>query len=483
MAWNAGNGGGGALTALEVGTDGAIHVPSTDFLFSASFVRSGGDLKLVGEDGHTILVPRYFDSGTPPSLIAPNDTVLHGDTVRLLAGPAHPGQYAQAGDAAAAPSPIGKVVQADGTISVQHADGTAGSLHLGDPIFENDVVETQQSSVGIRFSDGSLFSMSAGTRMAINHFVYDANSSSNSALFSVIKGTFTMFGGKVVDSGHMEVSTPIATLGIRGSNSIGVNVDAPKGWLTTNATDPNGDLSKVEVIDPVTQQVITTLTDLFSKVVLTAHGVGIVATTPEEVANAQKLAQLLHQIYTFRPPSAPDFHDPTVKKIFFDFDDDHNFSPLPANVLFIPYQALPSLSKTVTEFQNPVITEVVAPQDDVPTIATTGTPPTLAVDETTLGTNATQSVAANFSSAFGANGPGAISYALGVVAGPSGLVDTLTHESVILSLTAGGVVEGRTVETNQLVFTVTIDGAGNVTLDQIRAIEHTPDSGPTSRPP
>ena len=125
-----------------------------------------------------------------------------------------------------------------------------------------------------------------------------------------------------------------------------------------------------------------------------------------------------------------------------------------------------------------MITEVVAPQDDVPTISTTGTPPTLAVDETTLGTNATQSVAANFSSAFGANGAGAITYALGVVAGPSGLVDTLTHEAVILSLTAGGVVEGRTVGTNQLVFTVAIDGAGNVTLDQIRAVEHTPDSGP-----
>ena len=66
MAWNIGNGGGGgALTALEVGSDGAIHVPSADFLFSASFVRSGSDLKLVGEDGHTILVPRYFRLGYP----------------------------------------------------------------------------------------------------------------------------------------------------------------------------------------------------------------------------------------------------------------------------------------------------------------------------------------------------------------------------------------------------------------------------------
>ena len=51
-------------------------------------------------------------------------------------------------------------------------------------VIENDVVETGQSTVGIRFADGTIFSMSAGTRMVINHFVYDPDSSSNSALAS-----------------------------------------------------------------------------------------------------------------------------------------------------------------------------------------------------------------------------------------------------------------------------------------------------------
>jgi hypothetical protein len=52
---------------------------------------------------------------------------------------------------------------------------------------------------------------------------------------------------------------------LRGSNS---TVDWPKGWLTTNPKDPNGNLSKVDVLDPVTHKVITMLNDLFSKVVL-----------------------------------------------------------------------------------------------------------------------------------------------------------------------------------------------------------------------
>ncbi|WP_454247049.1 DUF5801 repeats-in-toxin domain-containing protein [Pseudomonas sp. F-14 TE3623] len=110
-------------------------------------------------------------------------------------------------------------------------------------------------------------------------------------------------------------------------------------------------------------------------------------------------------------------------------------------------------------------------KDDGPSINTTGTEPTLTVDETLLATDATQSFAANFSSAFGADGAGTLTYALGVVAGASGLTDTATNEAVNLSLNAG-VVEGRTATTNQLVFTVSVAANGSVTLDQIRAVVH-----------
>ncbi|MCT9812519.1 DUF5801 domain-containing protein, partial [Acidovorax sp. Be4] len=93
-------------------------------------------------------------------------------------------------------------------------------------------------------------------------------------------------------------------------------------------------------------------------------------------------------------------------------------------------------------------------EDDGPSVSTTGTEPTLTVDETVLATNATANFAANFSPVFGADGAGAsgLSYALGVVVGASGLVDTATNEAVNLSL-VGGVVQGRTATTNVLVFT------------------------------
>ncbi|WP_237887065.1 DUF5801 repeats-in-toxin domain-containing protein [Pseudomonas sp. PGPR40] len=110
-------------------------------------------------------------------------------------------------------------------------------------------------------------------------------------------------------------------------------------------------------------------------------------------------------------------------------------------------------------------------KDDGPSISTTGEEPTLTVDETVLATDATQNFAANFTSAFGADGPGTLTYALGVVAGASGLTDTATGEAVNLSLN-GGVVEGRTATTNLLVFTVSVAANGDVTLDQQRAVVH-----------
>ncbi|MDZ5751510.1 DUF5801 repeats-in-toxin domain-containing protein, partial [Pseudomonas asiatica] len=81
------------------------------------------------------------------------------------------------------------------------------------------------------------------------------------------------------------------------------------------------------------------------------------------------------------------------------------------------------------------------------------------------------SFAANFTSAFGADGAGTLTYALGVVAGASGLIDTATGSAVNLSLN-GTVVEGRTAVGNLLVFTVSVASNGSVTLDQLRAIVH-----------
>ena len=64
----------------------------------------------------------------------------------------------------------------------------------------------------------------------------------------------------------------------------------------------------------------------------------------------------------------------------------------------------------------------------------------------------------------------------------TGIVDTATGEAVVLTVNGSGVVEGKTALTGQLVFTVSVNSAGTVTLDQVRAIVHpttNPDEGKT----
>jgi VCBS repeat-containing protein len=115
--------------------------------------------------------------------------------------------------------------------------------------------------------------------------------------------------------------------------------------------------------------------------------------------------------------------------------------------------------------------------DDGPSITAGGTASTLAVDESDFATNATVNLSGLFTGTtdFGADGPGAVTYELGVTAGASGLIDSLTGEAVILSI-EGGVVFGRT--SMHEVFRISVAPGGLVTFNQSRAILHTPDSGP-----
>jgi hypothetical protein len=115
-------------------------------------------------------------------------------------------------------------------------------------------------------------------------------------------------------------------------------------------------------------------------------------------------------------------------------------------------------------------------QDDGPSITATITgAPTPTVDESNFTIDGTGSFAAQFSPAYGTDGQAAtpVTYALSTPGGASGLTDTLTGQSVVLSLnTTTHQIEGHTATSNDLVFLVSVSAAGVVTLDQQRAVVH-----------
>ena len=150
------------------------------------------------------------------SVVAPGAARAEGSPARPSAGELETG-------------PIGKVVTATGSVTIEHANAVVvqanipagsggGSTKIGDPVYRGDVVQTgADGKVGITFTDGTAFNLSSNARMVLNEFVYDPNGTSNSTLISLTKGTFTFIAGKVAKTGDMKIDTPVATMGIRGT--------------------------------------------------------------------------------------------------------------------------------------------------------------------------------------------------------------------------------------------------------------------------
>ncbi len=123
--------------------------------------------------------------------------------------------------------PIGKVVAATGSVTIEHAgaavvqanvSGQAVQTKVGDLVYQGDLVQTgTDGKVGINFTDGTSFNLSSNARMALDEYVYDPKGASNSTLFSLSKGTFTFVAGSIAKTGAMKVDTPVATMGIRGT--------------------------------------------------------------------------------------------------------------------------------------------------------------------------------------------------------------------------------------------------------------------------
>jgi hypothetical protein len=141
--------------------------------------------------------------------------------VQAQTDPAHPAVLQSSS------KPIGKVVAATGSVTIEHVSAVvvqvnvpdqAGKTKVGDLVYQGDLVQTgADGKVGINFTDGTSFNLSSNARMALDEYVYDPKGTSNSTLFNLAKGTFTFIAGNVAKTGEMKVDTPVATMGVRGT--------------------------------------------------------------------------------------------------------------------------------------------------------------------------------------------------------------------------------------------------------------------------
>ncbi len=107
-----------------------------------------------------------------------------------------------------------------GEVRAERADGTSVILTEGSSVFQGDVVTTGAGArLGIRFADDTAFAMEGDGRMVLDELVYDAASGSGSASFSILQGVFVFVTGQIAQSDptSFEVTTPLATIGVRGT--------------------------------------------------------------------------------------------------------------------------------------------------------------------------------------------------------------------------------------------------------------------------
>ena len=150
--------------------------------------------------------------------------------------------------------PIGNVATLTGSANVTRSNETT-PLKPKDDIYLNDIVQTgANSTLGITFNDATTFNLKASTQITIDNYVYEDGGKQNAGIFDVAKGTAAFVAAAVAKTGDMKITTPSATLGIRGTTGL---VEVPEGAAANNPgnvavklyPDADGKVGRIEVND------------------------------------------------------------------------------------------------------------------------------------------------------------------------------------------------------------------------------------------
>ena len=258
-----------AATVSSSEPEPSIVFPDKDVLFSAEFRRSGADLLLTRQETTAVILD-YFRGDRRLNITTPEGASLTAETIEILSGSFPQEQYAQLSSAPSLRAPIGRVEKASGTATVLR-NGVSVDLQVGDAVAKGDVVQTgTSSSLTIKFNDGTVFSLSASARMVLNDMVYSADSSSNSALFTLVQGLIGFVAGRIAKTGDLKVDTPVATMAIRGT-AVQAEVAAFNGATRFSLlTEPDGSVGSFFLLDKGNpSRVIALMSDVRTSTLLT----------------------------------------------------------------------------------------------------------------------------------------------------------------------------------------------------------------------
>jgi hypothetical protein len=172
-------------------------------------------------------------------------TVLPWLLAALLAGAALPASAQNSG------LDIGNVGAANPrSVGTRPGSNVTRDLMIGETIVNKEYIQTTNAgSVQITFVDKTTMNIGRNSSVTIDKFVYDPQSGTGELAVSLGKGVLRFVGGQVSHTSGATVTTPVATIGVRG------------GTMTVAALDGGGIMvvdhyGAINIANSVSQQTI-----------------------------------------------------------------------------------------------------------------------------------------------------------------------------------------------------------------------------------
>lgn len=98
-------------------------------------------------------------------------------------------------------------------------DDARSAIDVGQPIFVEDVVETEAGSLGLTFKDGSRLSIGPNSRVQFTRFDYAPAEGRLAFVIDFFRGTLHYVSGVIAKLAPeaVQVRTPVATVAVRGT--------------------------------------------------------------------------------------------------------------------------------------------------------------------------------------------------------------------------------------------------------------------------
>ncbi|PCI41482.1 MAG: hypothetical protein COB46_03715, partial [Rhodospirillaceae bacterium] len=236
--------------AVDASTGDTLTMPEGLNPAMADYSHEGPDLVMTWPDGSEVTVTDYFTVDPQPDLVSTEGAKVGGDLASRLSGSDTPGMVADLGTGVSEQS-IGQVEKIEGTVTAIRADGTKVELQVGDPVYQGDILETSaDGAIGVILADETTFSMAEEGRMVLDEMVYDPGTQEGSVSLSVMHGVFTFVSGNVAktDPDAMTLTTPVATIGIRGTQ-LGIDLSDGQTLKAALMEEADGFIGEVVIMN------------------------------------------------------------------------------------------------------------------------------------------------------------------------------------------------------------------------------------------